>query len=304
MRRRGFTLVELPVVSKRKRAAFTLVELLVVIGIIAILIGILLPALNRARESANRTACLSNMRELAHMMRIYAATYHDEVPIGFMDEKAFSYIMNWCNASGTGPSQMGLLVTGNIVKNPKTFFCPSETVNQQFTYQPNPDAGTPSLNPWPFWTIPSGSPNRHTRLGYSARPIVQWPPGNPSRPQDPKGQRWFPHLRQVTNLALLADTNFCKALVLPRHKKGINVMYGNGGAHWVDLKVIDKDTKYPGTSYTWGQLIDSETAGNGAFNWNNNNIFLNDGAWPGGGAAGAWKPYDQHTGIWVDLDKN
>jgi prepilin-type N-terminal cleavage/methylation domain-containing protein len=63
-RRSAFTLVELPAVSRVKRAAFTLVELLVVVGIVAVLIAILLPVLSKARAQANRTVCLSNIRQL------------------------------------------------------------------------------------------------------------------------------------------------------------------------------------------------------------------------------------------------
>src|ERR1041385_6083932 len=61
---------------------FTLVELLVVIGIIAVLISILLPTLTRAREAANRTACLSNLRSVGQMMLIYAQFNKDQITLG------------------------------------------------------------------------------------------------------------------------------------------------------------------------------------------------------------------------------
>jgi prepilin-type N-terminal cleavage/methylation domain-containing protein/prepilin-type processing-associated H-X9-DG protein len=68
--------------SGRKRGGFTLVELLVVIGIIAVLIAILLPVLGRARDQANRTACMSNLRQLALGFMLYASDNKDKCPYG------------------------------------------------------------------------------------------------------------------------------------------------------------------------------------------------------------------------------
>jgi len=60
--------------------AFTLVELLVVIGIIAVLVGILLPTLSKAREKAQMTVCKSNLQQISMASRMYANDYKDKYP--------------------------------------------------------------------------------------------------------------------------------------------------------------------------------------------------------------------------------
>ncbi len=64
----------------RKRSAFTLVELLVVVSIIAILVSVLLPSMRKARDIAKRTVCKANMRSLGLGILIYAESYEGKIP--------------------------------------------------------------------------------------------------------------------------------------------------------------------------------------------------------------------------------
>src|SRR5256885_9391716 len=68
-----------------RRRAFTLVELLVVIGIIAVLIALLLPALGRARAQAQTAACLANLRSIGQAINIYAVNNRQSLPYGSWD---------------------------------------------------------------------------------------------------------------------------------------------------------------------------------------------------------------------------
>ena len=69
------------------RVGFTLVELLVVIGIIAVLVGVLLPALSRARGRAQSVACQSNLRQILTAANNYAAENKSSLPYGFVFDK-------------------------------------------------------------------------------------------------------------------------------------------------------------------------------------------------------------------------
>ena len=111
----------------KKSRGFTLIELLVVIAIIAILAGMLLPALQQARERARRINCASNLKQIGTAMKLYSSSFNDKLPGG--PARQGGNLASTALSDGNGWKGLEILRSNDFLTDYAVFVCPSSTTS-------------------------------------------------------------------------------------------------------------------------------------------------------------------------------
>jgi prepilin-type N-terminal cleavage/methylation domain-containing protein len=211
-------------------AAFTLIEMLVVISIIALLIALLMPALSKARESGRRSVCLSNQHQLAVGMHTYAPEYKYRLP--WIDGIYYSTTpwggpYHLSHLSG-GPVGMGLFLKTNHVSDPRVYYCPSMKLNWA-SYEENwvwSDAQQIATFGYDI-----SFPNSYC---YSSYEYARWVPGWNPWPIGPGQQAAYAPYSTIDRLrddAIVYDSFYVQRGKWG-HRDGYNVLYGDAHARF------------------------------------------------------------------------
>ncbi len=138
-----------------RRQGFTLIELLVVIAIIAVLIGLLLPAIQQVREAANRTQCQNNLKQIGIALHNYANQNNQAFPSGFLGSSTTDPKTSWMALVLPYIEQGNLAALYNfkadydsasnakaVSTQVKLYNCPSTPNQFRLDMTPSDDAGT------------------------------------------------------------------------------------------------------------------------------------------------------------------
>jgi|SaaInl7_200m_RNA_FD_contig_51_129064_length_2519_multi_11_in_0_out_0_2 prepilin-type N-terminal cleavage/methylation domain-containing protein/prepilin-type processing-associated H-X9-DG protein len=206
--------------------AFTLIELLVVISIIALLLSILIPSLNQARERAKRVLCASNLRQFGIASMVYAQSNNDFLPTCSTFSQYGPYLIYaWYGSPRF--ANLGYLYRDGLVETHKLFYCPSET-NKAHKFNTSPEN-----NWWEYTTLRDvswGLASDYTRSSYYyfTRKKNFW--------LIPKTER---RVARLGRKAYLSDNPYNPAAYPHRGRNGsqggLNVLYGDGHVNfWMD----------------------------------------------------------------------
>src|SRR3989339_987825 len=156
-----------------KRKAFTLVELLVVISIIALLLSILMPALSKVRDQARTVMCKSRMSQWGQYTFLYAHDNDNEIPYLSSGDSKDPY--RWFDKLGVYMSEKqvreGMIYAGESANyRLKARECPTWTTNDSSYIGPNSSGGAVKCSPFVYWKVDETQTNPPVKLSTVHQP--------------------------------------------------------------------------------------------------------------------------------------